>query len=245
MKEALNDNMVRAWWYLSNNFGDSINEYLIRRLSGRVVTASVDKSEPHFIVCGSILSEANKNSIVWGAGFSWEHHKQSDLYGCENVIAVRGDLSAERTGVDIKAIGDPALLLPTLYPCRHTIVNEIGIIPHWTNVETAIEKFPDYLVISPLLPYDIFIELVLCCQYVFSESLHGLIVADTYGVENSWIDLGADVGDGFKYRDYYSSTVTPDAAKLDVVDISGCMVHNYKYNLQTLLNSCPFGLNNK
>jgi len=240
MKEAMNDRMVRAWWFLSNNFGDSINELLIRIFSKRTIVASVDKSEPHFIVCGSILSQANKNSIVWGAGFSWEHHRKSDLYGCENVVSVRGDLSAERTGMDIKAIGDPALLLPKIYGGVRNIKHEVGIIPHWTNIEKAVEKYENHLIISPLLPYDIFINKILSCEYIFSESLHGLIVADAYEVKNAWIGLGADVGDKFKYRDYYSSTVTPEMKPLTDIDIQSTQIHKYKYNLQSLLNSCPF-----
>lgn len=240
MKEAINDKMVRAWWYLSNNFGDYINELIIRSLSKKEVVASVDKSEPHYIVCGSILSEANKNSIVWGAGFSWDHHRKTDLYGCENVIAVRGDLSAERAGADIKAIGDPALLLPRIYEGNKTKINEIGIIPHWTNVERTIELFPHYLIISPLLPFNDFIDKVLSCEHIFSESLHGLIISDAYKIPNAWISLGANVGDGFKYRDYYSSTTTPEIQAITLPDISSCQVHNYKYNLETFLKSCPF-----
>lgn len=241
MKEALNDKMIRAWWFLSNNFGDSINELLIRTLSKRQLVASVNKSEPHFIVCGSILSECNKNSIAWGAGFSWEHHRKSDLYGCENVVAVRGDLTAERSeSITIKAIGDPALLLPKIYHGEWIPNVAVGIIPHWTNIEKAFEKFPNEKIISPLLPYDLFIRRVLSCQYVFSESLHGLIIADAYGVPNKWIDLGADVGDKFKYADYYSSTATPDEKFITGIDTTECQVHKYKYNLQTLLNSCPF-----
>lgn len=240
MKEAINDKMVRAWWFLSNNWGDGINEFIIRKLSNKHVVASVDKSEPHFIVCGSILSQANKNSIVWGAGFSWDHHRKSDLYGCENVVAVRGDLSAQRCGVEVKAIGDPALLMPMLYSRVKVLNHAVGVIPHWSNIEKAIELFPDRHIISPLLPYQDFINEVLSCEYIFSESLHGLIIADAYRVPNIRIDIGADVGDGFKYSDYYSSTVTPVVTPVKDIDVRSCQVHYYKYNLETFLNSCPF-----
>jgi pyruvyltransferase len=78
------------------------------------------------------------------------------------------------------------------------------------------------------------------CEYIFSESLHGLIIADAYGIKNAWIKMGGDVGDGFKYRDYYSTTINPQAEAISVIDVSSCIVHDYKYNLKTLLNSCPF-----
>jgi pyruvyltransferase len=239
MKEAINNRMVRAWWFLSNNVGDSINEVIIREFSKREIVASVDKSEPHFIVCGSILSHANKNSIVWGAGFGYEHHRKSDLYGCENIVSVRGDLSAERTEMDIKAIGDPALLMPQIYSGYKDLLHGVGLIPHWANVERAVEQYGDRYIISPLLPFDKFIDEILSCEFIFSESLHGLILADAYGVPNAWIDMGG-VEEKFKYSDYYSTTTTPAMKPIKEIDIKSCQVHTYKYNLETLLNSCPF-----
>lgn len=241
MKEAINDTMVRAYWFLSNNAGDNMNYFLLSKLSRKIAICSIDKSEPHYIVCGSILSEANENSIVWGAGFSWEHHTKNDLYGCEKVIAVRGDLSAERTGMEMKAIGDPALLMPLLYePIRNLKYSRIGVIPHWTNIEKVVEKFPYLRIINPLMPVTEFIDQITRCEYIFSESLHGLILSDAYKIPNAHIDLGANVGDGFKFKDYYSSTETPDIKPVKEIDTNHCQIHPYKYNLQSLLNSCPF-----
>lgn len=39
-----------------------------------------------------------------------------------------------------------------------------------------------------------------------STSLHGLIVADSYGIPNAWIKQPQDIGgNGYKFDDYYSA----------------------------------------
>lgn len=236
--DLISDKFIRAFWFSSNNFGDSINSFIVNKLSGKEVCLSQTKG--HYIVCGSILSIANEFSTVWGAGFDWEHHNPSNIHEKAKVIAVRGDLSAQKSGRDIAAIGDPALLLPKLYPAYPTMRHEIGIVPHWSNIERCAELYPDDFIVNPLIPFNIFINNLISCDYIFSESLHGLIVADAYGIKNTWVDMKADVGDGFKYQDYYSSTTTPEMKPIEELDIKSCQIHKYKYDLQTLLNSCPF-----
>lgn len=236
----LTNKIIRAFWFSSNNFGDSINPLIINFFSSKEVCLSQTKD--HYIVCGSILSIANEFSTVWGAGFDWEHHNPTNIHPDANVIAVRGDLSANKCGREVKAIGDPALLLGYIFasPLAATKEHKIGIIPHWSNIEQCAEKYPDYLLINPLMPARNFISNVASCEYVFSESLHGLIVADTFGIPNAWIDMGADVGDKFKYKDYYSSTTYPETVPIPEPSIKDCHVHKYKYSLLSLLKSCPF-----
>lgn len=237
--ELSNEPYIRAFYYSSSNVGDALNYYLIKNISGKEVVLS-GRDRQHYIVCGSILSEANENSVIWGAGFNWTHHKNQDLNGCKNVIAVRGDLSANQCGMEVKAIGDPALLLPKYFTGMRNPQHSVGVIPHWSNVERAMSMLPDRHIINPIAPMHDFINDILSCEYVFSESLHGLILSDAYCVPNAWINLGGDVGDGFKYRDYYSSTITPEATHIVEINIHDCQVHNYKYNLETFLKSCPF-----
>lgn len=52
-----------------------------------------------------------------------------------------------------------------------------------------------------------FIDQILSCEMILSSSLHGIIVADAYGVPNLWCkftDYEAP-GKGFKFKDYYLS----------------------------------------
>ena len=227
---------ILAFWLSSNNFGDNLNHFLIKEISGKMPVLTTDRNKPHYICCGSILGEFTKASSIWGAGFFFDHqiiHFDIPIY------AVRGELTRKLVNKDVP-IGDPALLLPIFYAPKTTIKNRVGIIPHWGNIQYAIEKYENYHIIDPMQSTKDFIDDVRSCEYIFSESLHGLIVADAYDVQNKWVNLGGMSGDGFKYRDYYSTTNSPDEKTSTEIRIQETFIHGYKYNLQTLLNSCPF-----
>lgn len=235
-------NHVRAFWYMSNNFGDALNFDLIKYISGKEPVYTDDRTEDHFIVCGSILAESNENSTVWGAGFAAHDQRIS---GAKEILAVRGTLS--RNNIDeclnYIAVGDPALLMRRFYNPVVEKKHKYGIIPHWKDLEIVLSSNidNDFHIINPLQPTESFIKDVLSCEKILSTGLHGLIIADTYGVPNQWLDLGTDIGgDGFKFADYYSTTDSPNEKPVNELNWDECKIHNYIYSLDDLLNSCPF-----
>lgn len=219
--------MVKAWWYISNNFGDNLNHFLIKAISGQPVVYT-ERDQPHNIVCGSILHECNEHSTVWGAGFG--NKDQCLNTDKANIVAVRGELSRHMLGLDIP-VGDPALLLPLYYYPKREIKHGIGIIPHYSDYGRHVDMA--HHIIDPFQSTKDFIDDVLSCEVVCSSSLHGLIVADAYGVPNTWIKCEGI--DEFKYLDYYSTT---DRAK--VMSAGEPFVSKYKHSLTELLNVCPF-----
>jgi pyruvyltransferase len=168
----------------------------------------------HMMAAGSIIDHAQRSTIIWGSGLiSSSIEFKSEMI---NVRAVRGKLTRQRLierGVACPEIyGDPALLIPKLYPKldRHKKIFKLGVIPHYVDKEHEwigrIKKDENVLLID-IQNANIFafIDEVLSCDVIVSSSLHGLIVADAYQIPNVWIRLSDDViGGDFKFLDYYS-----------------------------------------
>jgi pyruvyltransferase len=237
------EKFIRAFFYSSNNFGDNLNHFLIKSLSGLPCIYN-ERDKPHYIVCGSILSEANHLTTVWGAGFGGLNNIFS-MKMCANVKMVRGIHSAQLIGMDFDIYGDPALLLPLFYNPVVKKKHRYGVIPHWKDHELArtwlnAEK---YHIIDPFLPVKEFVDEILSCEQVACSGLHGLIVADAYKVPNVRFSFGTDIGgDGIKFHDYYSTTKTgePPHPVADLLQDWPCAVHEYRFSIDDLLKSCPF-----
>ena len=91
----LEDGRVPLWWWVKAvNFGDLLSPWLFSQMTGREVVYA-DPSRPHYVAIGSILKQANENSVVWGAGsFGTEDGRL--LASEATYAAVRGPLSRAR-----------------------------------------------------------------------------------------------------------------------------------------------------
>jgi len=223
--------LVKAFWYMSNNFGDNLNYYLIKKLSGKEPVYCDDRAnEKHVIVCGSIVTECNDNSILWGPGMA--NHSDETSHAPE-IRMVRGRMTMRRLNTTC-AVGDPCLLMPRLYSPKIEKKYKVGIIPHWKDVEGLIDT--EHYLINPLKPALEVIDDILSCEKIISSSLHGLILADAYGVPNMWLDTEVAIGgDGFKFLDYYSTT-----HKGKVPNDYNFFVSRFKFDLNDMLKACPF-----
>lgn len=193
------------------NFGDEITPLLLERLWGFNVTwASPDKCK--LVGAGSIIEilekKSRKNEIhIWGSGFIKDG--PNNTFDNLQFHAVRGVLSKERVS-GVKAIGDPGLLMSIAAPeySNTSKKHKIGIIPHYVDAQNSfIKKLPDYINIIDALghPLDV-AKKINECEVVFSSSLHGLIVSESYGIPNYWIKLSDKLtGGNYKFSDYSSS----------------------------------------
>jgi len=231
------NNTVSVFWYMSNNFGDSLNYEVMRFVSKREPIYCEDRNKPHILGCGSILTEAKDNSIVWGSGFAWCHDRIKPNI---NVKSVRGELSNMKIGNRAEYVGDPALLMPFIYSPKQSNHHRFSIIPHWKDAEYCFNNLKGINIINPLQPVKSLIDEIVSSDFILSSSLHGLILSDAYGVPNQWLNLGTDIGgDGFKFVDYYSTTDNKFAVPTKRINFDKCKVSKYKYDKVELINSFP------
>ena len=242
--------MIRARWYSEdNNWGDKLNPILIQHISGQNVAYTKKGGHLKYIVVGSILHYADDKSVVWGAGLISPKHKPR---GYPKIHAVRGPLTRKRLialGHDCPEVyGDPALLYPRYYNPKIEKTHSLGIIPHYKDKENQwIKSRKNVKIINIQDDINKVVDDVCSCEVILSSSLHGIIIADAYGIPGYWIKLSDKlVGGNFKFEDYLTSV----HRKIDPIIISKDTsieeVENQFYdyvidiNLNKLMNSCPF-----
>ncbi|MFI3314809.1 MAG: polysaccharide pyruvyl transferase family protein [Rikenellaceae bacterium] len=164
------------------------------------------------LAVGSILKESNHKTIAWGTGFMYK----DDVVTSGVFTAVRGKCTSSRLeelGLNApKVYGDPALLLPLIYNPQIKKTGKVGIIPHYSEYEKYYALYSNHYTIINLNTNNIerTIDSVVECSYILSSSLHGIIVAQAYGVAALWFEDSILLGDGFKFEDYFSSVnITP------------------------------------
>ncbi len=194
------------------NFGDKITPMLLRHFGVPVEWAPPEHAE--LIGVGSILEKVPKSfrGTIWTGGFM--HESSHREFPKARVLGVRGRLTLERltsAHVENVALGDGGLLCDELAPSVRK-KHKLGIIPHFVDIDDPFVKTlsasSDIRVIDVCAEESEVIRAVAECEHIISSSLHGLILADSLGIPNRWLELnrGAEVvtGGGFKYRDYYS-----------------------------------------
>lgn len=183
----------------------------------KIIDSSLLKYSPFhktIISIGSILEESTSNTIVWGAGIGSRNIK---IKG-GTFLAVRGPLSQQRLaelGFNVpNAVGDPAILLPIIYPYKsnsNAKKFKIGIIPHKSDYEDLFKiihnhNVKEVLILNLLEPnLEKVIDEIISCDYILSSSLHGLIVAHAYNIPAIRFINNKLFGDGSKFIDYFSS----------------------------------------
>ncbi|MCX6990704.1 MAG: polysaccharide pyruvyl transferase family protein [Chlamydiae bacterium] len=196
------------------NFGDYLSVKIVEKMIQGPV--EIYKKNPEIIrqkllALGSILYFAEEGDVLWGTGArsgKMEVYKFSGL----DVRSVRGPLTRqfliENFGITVPEIyGDPALLLPYLFPefqKKHNPTYEYLIIAHFSDVK-MFPKSEYRNVVYATDPWDEVIEKILDSKFVISSSLHGIIVAEAYGIPARWLRVSK--GEPlFKFHDYYLGT---------------------------------------
>lgn len=154
---------------------------------------------------------------VWGTGFINYADCGGRFFKRDmHFHAVRGELTrraAEKmTGraLDIPT-GDAGILAAELLPRRPEKKYDVGIIPHICDLNEdilspVVQKYENAILINVKDAPLTVIGQIAQCRAVISSSLHGLIVADSFGVPNMHVIFSdRPLGDGYKFDDYYSA----------------------------------------
>ncbi len=248
-----NSNCVELfYWRPSNgsqNFGDHLSHVVVSTVlyrHERLLDEEV-KNPRRLLAIGSILHFAKDGDVIWGSGVNGKVPESTHQFKNLDVRAVRGPLTKEflsKRGIYVPEVyGDPALLLPLLFPSRFRTDQkrrELAVVPnlHDINLVRHDESF-----ISPLLPWYQVVDAIVSSDRVVASSLHGLIIAEAFGIPATYLRL-SETEALFKFEDYYQGTGRaniPYAKTLDEAREMGGMPPP-KIDGQRLLAAFPIDL---
>lgn len=199
------------WWKAVPNFGDALSPLVVAHVSGRTVE-HVGPKRAELWGIGSLMHVVRQNRedlrqrpVIWGTGQLG--HVPRDVVEHVDIALLRGPIGAALLGVQGTRFGDPGLLAKDVFgPVERSDV--IGLVPHHSQIETpllaaVLQAVPQVHLIDPRGDCAEVCKQIAACAHVFASSLHGLIVADAYGVANTWVHPSGQ--SHFKYYDYAAS----------------------------------------
>lgn len=251
---------VAMWWWerpFPGNLGDMINPYLVEKLTG--IPPKYAPRGERVIGIGSIIKFAKPGDKVWGAGCP----SADQVIEPEAVYhAVRGPLTRrmvlEAGGECPPVYGDPAWLLPLVYPAQGLPrTARLGLIRHFTHRDRPLELGDGVREIEIIrngrAGIEAFLDEMLSCEAIVSTSLHGLIIANAYGIPArlaTFDDGDRQIhGDGMKFEDYFLSIGLREVAPLNLATLTRldagyaarCADNPAeRIDLQALLDAAPF-----
>ncbi|WP_372574412.1 polysaccharide pyruvyl transferase family protein [Ruegeria jejuensis] len=216
MKPAETINLF--WWKGEPNFGDALSPLIVGSLTDRrVVHSGAGRCE--MLALGSLLQVMQKHyaepadgrrPVIWGAGLLRAIPR--GFVANVDVALLRGPVSAALLGVRTRRFGDPGLLAHRVVEGPFERQDRVALIPHHSMVGTPafahlIKSDPALDVILPEAdPLEV-CRRIATSAHVISASLHGLILADCFGVASTWLAPGTQ--SHLKYHDYAASVGRP------------------------------------
>jgi len=199
---------INAYWWRSNkkpwNFDDELGAIILRHYGFTVKRVSLARAD--YLLTGTLLDtaeNANPNATVIGSGAGHTHDAQHSF----NVLAVRGKLTADALGIENVVLGDLGLLASRIWTKEPAKYN-IGVVRHYVDKDEY--PFAD-IVIDATEPAEQVIKKISSCRVIMSSSLHGIIIADSYGIPNMRIARDDVITGDWKWLDHKSALVKPIA----------------------------------
>lgn len=209
---------VSLYWWPERNFGDAISPMIAEYCAGRAVEWA-DAGTAEMISTGSLLAfpgihdritgASGPPLTIWGSGSLIWPRFLGAARPETRFAALRGPITASHVRGFAGALGDPGLLADRVFG-RPATRGGVGIVPHHRQLAD-----PAYIArirahglrlidVTAEDPREVVMAIASCAQ-ILSGSLHGLIVADSYGIPNAWV-AGPGFGPSdYKFFDYFAS----------------------------------------
>lgn len=214
------------FWNWKRNNGDGITADILQSIFG-VQPVYSNQNVTHLMGIGSIFHMSNKNSHIWGSGVLDPKSKLPPLPP-EQVHAIRGKgtlqwLAKQGFEKPDLPMGDPGVFIDEVVAQRkldRTIKYTVAVVPHHSDFNKEwvqrLRGRQDVCVVdmmdNTLKP----VQQILNAEVVVSQSLHGLIFAESLGKPNLWISSTKDGWWRWKFDDWYSTTKEPQKQAMGV-----------------------------
>lgn len=232
------------------NFGDHLSKVIVSKVladKGHLLEEET-KFNRRLLAVGSVIHFAKNNDVIWGTGVNGKVDISEHTYQNLDVRAVRGPLTKKflnNRGINVPEVfGDPALLLPHVFPNRFVKkrLKSYVTVPNLHDLQKAKTQGWKNLV-SPMNSWNKCITEILEAEFVIASSLHGLIIAEAYGIPARYVRL-SETENLFKYNDYLMGTGRGEiefATSVEQALKMGGMAPP-QFNAQKLLNAFPLDL---
>lgn len=203
-----------------NNFGDLLGPVIVERLCQQRGYVTREGSS-RLVTVGSIMHAVRDGDVVWGTGVNGKTRPELTDVRNAQFEAVRGPLTRQfmiERGHDVPEVfGDPAILVPDLFPewnASSAKTRGLGFLPNLHDLPTWSNQVDD--LISPHgHPADV-IPQIIACDRLVTSSLHGMIIADAYGIPVVLVKPVAE--HEFKYLDYARGVRRAEPDFVDTLD---------------------------
>lgn len=199
------------YWKAKKNFGDLLTPLLLKKFC-RIESTWSEAKDATLVGTGSVIEllPQNFSGIIVGTGKLHEHTTVKLPHA--KILALRGPLTAKGVKGNY-VLADLGLLADELVPIEDKEYN-LGIVPHWSD--NVLEHDKRFLKFNPKIirvsddPLKVISEIGKCRKIV-SSSLHGIILADAFGIPRR-IEIAPRMlshphqeGGLFKWQDYSAS----------------------------------------
>ncbi len=247
--------VILEWWHKKENVGDALSPVIVSwMLEQRGLKEPADpKKRIHLMAVGSLIGMQDFDAVIWGSGLhcldTVTKMNAHSSYVRYDIRAVRGPVTAflmRSAGYECPEVyGDPAVLMPLIYPGKTEEKKyPVSLIRHLDSAGGALESGIHEISAASGDVFS-FIDEIKASKMVISSSLHGIILAESYGVPAVYLLPGTE-NQRMKYYDWYFSTGRYSVTTVDSTEeaLNICPMHLPELDgmRKDLMNAFPFDL---